>query len=166
MRVQLVSLAGLMLWFFCCANAVSFSDLSTEESAAVQQALDGFYSLVKVDCGDWIQVFTENATFYQPKSGVIQGLDNLENFCKTIQSLFKVQELRQDGPFIWVTGAQDNSRLHVLTPAVYLNDSPYVNSEYQFFELQRVSSDSVEFKVDKVSELLTRSASAFTFPEN
>jgi hypothetical protein len=148
--------------------------LTDAEAAAVQTTLDSFYSLVTADCKTWVQTFTDTATFYHPKSGVVTGVENFTSFCTTIQGLFKVQEFRQDGPFTWVSGAADKSRLNVLAPALYLNDSPYVNSQHQFFEMVRVDSttedqditNNIVFKVDKVSELLSRNAIPFTFPSN
>jgi hypothetical protein len=61
--------------------------------------------------------------------------------------------------------------VHVLVPALYLNDAPYVNSQYQFFVLERqrhiVENPEIEYyQIIQVSELLKRTSSQLTFPSN
>jgi hypothetical protein len=149
--------------------ASASSTLSPAQSSGIQSTLNHFYSLFTSNCTDWVQVFNPaHGTFYHPKAGVVTGRDNLLDFCSTAQSVSKVQEFRQDGPYTWVSG--DSGQVHLLVPAVYFNDAPYVNSEHQFFVLQEKSdlenSQVQAYEIKQVSELLSRSASKFTFPDN
>jgi hypothetical protein len=174
MKFSIVILAALI----GCSFGYTSDDwgvLTDAETAGVQSTLDSYFSLVKMDCKTWAtNSFTANAVFFQDKVGVVSGVANLTNFCTTLQGLFKVQELRQDGPFTWVMGASDKSRLHILSPALYSNDSPYINSEYLFFEMVRVdtttqnqdSTNNISYKIERASEMLSRSGVPFKYPVN
>jgi hypothetical protein len=144
--------------------------LTLAQSAGIQSTLDHFYSLVTSNCSLWIQAFKpQQGTFYQLKFGVVNGRENLLEFCANMQNSRKVQEFRQDGPYTRVFGNPD--QVHVLVPALYLNDAPYVNSQYQFFVLERqrhiVENPEIEYyQIIQVSELLKRTSSQLTFPSN
>lgn len=149
------------------ASAQPIPTLTPQQTAAVERTLDGFYALFTNSCSAWVSYFHKDATFFHPKAGVVRGVEALYAFCLSIQPTFKVQEFRRDGPFTWVAAAPDLSALNVLAPALYLNDAPYVNSQYQFFKLRNNSTrPEVAYWIDEVSELLTRTQVPFSFPPN